>query len=81
MGWKRRKRPTGAFVFSFLFQIPNIQNQILISILNSNLKYNPNVSINPTIINIIIYPPSYYFIVEARNDFITIFVLYFSFII
>jgi hypothetical protein len=43
----------------------------------SKLKYNPNVNINPTICNIIIYSPSYYLIL-AINDFITKFFSHFS---
>jgi hypothetical protein len=46
----------------------------------SNLKYNPNVNINPTIFNIIIYSPSHYLIL-AINDFITNFFSHFLFYI
>jgi hypothetical protein len=46
----------------------------------SNLKYNPNVNINPTILNIIIYSPSHYLILVI-NDLLqfpfSFYVLYF----
>ena len=45
----------------------------------SNLKYNPNVNINPTIFYIIIYSLSHY-LVLVINDFITISFLIFYFI-
>jgi hypothetical protein len=49
--------------FSFLIQIPNIQIHILISVLNSNLKYNPNMSIY-SISLIILYT---YIYIYGRN--------------
>jgi hypothetical protein len=52
--------------FSFLFQIPNIQIHILISVLNSNLKYNPNMSIY-SISVIILY--IYYLFMGGINGF------------
>jgi hypothetical protein len=33
----------------------------------SNLKYNPNVNINPTILNIVIYSPSHYLILVIHD--------------
>jgi hypothetical protein len=82
---------TLAFVFSFFlfhfcfkFQIFKPSSNFCFEFQMSNLKYNPNVNINPTIFNIIIYSPSHYLILVI-NDFIAIsfliFCLLFSFII
>jgi hypothetical protein len=55
-----------SFLFPFLFQIQIFKpiSNFCIDFEISNLKYNPNVNINPTICNIITYSPSYYLIME-----------------
>ena len=45
----------------------------------SILKHNPNVNINHTISNAIIYSSSHYLILEVINDFITSFFPHFIF--
>jgi hypothetical protein len=75
-----RIRPNcGFYLFSF-FSISNIQAKfnLCFEFQMSNLKYNPNVNINPTIFNIIIYSPSHYLIL-AINAFITTFLSHFLF--
>jgi hypothetical protein len=53
------------FPFLFQIQIFKTYSNFCFEFQISNLKYNPNVNINPTICNIIIYSTSYYVIMEG----------------
>jgi hypothetical protein len=83
-GLGRGKRPNTCFfflfVFYFKFQTFKPNSNFCFEFQVSNLKYNPNVNIIPTIFNIIIYSPSHYLILEVINDFITISFLILCFI-